>query len=173
MSDNIRTVLITGCSPGSLGGALALVFQKRGLKVHGAARDPDMASELESTGIHCVALDVLDDASIKQCVQHISDSNGGKLDMLVNSVGRGHYQPFLHLDLKKARELFDLNVWGYVSFLRNLTRDSRRSLESGLEHRKRDWHSTQNHVLSSKSLGRVPIVIFSLPRPPVRLLCVS
>ena len=92
-----------------------MVFQKRGLTVYGAARKPDKNGELESAGIHFVTLDVLDDASIKQCVQQISDSNGGKLDMLVNSVGRGHYQPFMHLDLKKARELFDLNVWGYVA----------------------------------------------------------
>ena len=80
--------------------------------MYGAARNPDENGELQSAGVHCLALDVLDDASIKRCVEQISESNGGKLDMLVNSVGRGHYQPFMHLDLQKARELFDVNVWG-------------------------------------------------------------
>ncbi|KXT03480.1 hypothetical protein AC578_1549 [Pseudocercospora eumusae] len=35
--------------------------------------------------------------------------------MLVNNAGGGHYMPFMHLDLQKARELFDINVWSYLA----------------------------------------------------------
>lgn len=34
--------------------------------------------------------------------------------MLVNSVGGGHYMPFMHLDLQKARSLFEVNVWSFL-----------------------------------------------------------
>ena len=59
-----------------------------------------------------------------------------------------------------------------VSLLRILTPCSRRTLKRP-QCRKNDWRSTQNHVLGSKSLSRIPIAIFSLPRPRVRPLRVS
>jgi len=115
MSTQTRTVLITGCSDGSLGAALAHAFHEKGLKVYATSRNPDKMPSLKSAGIHCLALDVTHDAYIASCVEEVSNLTGGTLDILVNSAGGGHYQPFLHLDLKKARELFEVNVWGYLA----------------------------------------------------------
>ena len=111
-----RTVLITGCSDNSLGSALALALQKHGdLQVFAAARDASKMTALSSAGIQTFALDVTSPESIKALVEEITQSTKGKLDMLINSVGGGHYQPFLHLDIEKAKQLFDVNVWGFVA----------------------------------------------------------
>ena len=115
MTTDTRTVLLTGCSDGSLGAALAHAFHKKSLTVYATARSLDKMSSLRSAGIECLRLDVLDETSIKDCVDEISERTGGTLDILVNSTGGGHYQPFLHLDLKKARDLFETNVWGYLA----------------------------------------------------------
>ncbi|KAJ9659937.1 hypothetical protein H2198_002827 [Neophaeococcomyces mojaviensis] len=109
-----RTVLITGCSDNSLGAALAHAFHAQGLRVFATARDLSKSSSLKAAGIECLELDVLSTDSITSCVSKVSELTGGTLDILINNAGRGHYMPFLHLDLKKARDLFELNVWSYL-----------------------------------------------------------
>ncbi|KAF3008830.1 hypothetical protein E8E13_010743 [Curvularia kusanoi] len=116
MSSAQRIVLITGCSDNSLGSALALALQKNGdLQVFAAARDTSKMTALSSAGIQTFALDVTSQESIKSLVEDITQLTKGKLDMLINSVGGGHYEPFLHLDIDKAKQLFDVNVWGFVA----------------------------------------------------------
>lgn len=111
-----RNVLITGCSDSSLGSALALALQKNGdLQVFAAARDASKMTALSSAGIQTFTLDVTSPESIKSLVDEITQSTKGRLDMLINSVGGGHYQPFLHLDIEKAKQIFDVNVWGFVA----------------------------------------------------------
>jgi len=58
-----RTILITGCSSG-IGAALAREFAKRGHRVYATARRREALAPLEAEGIHGLALDVNDDASI-------------------------------------------------------------------------------------------------------------
>jgi short-subunit dehydrogenase len=70
---------------------------------------------LSSAGIQTFTLDVTSPESIKSLVDEITQSTKGRLDMLINSVGGGHYQPFLHLDIEKAKQIFDVNVWGFVA----------------------------------------------------------
>lgn len=117
MADNDkRVVLVTGCSDGSLGAALAAeMHQRDGHRVFAAARDKKCMTELENQGIETFELDVTSNTSIGALVETISSLTSGKLDMLINSVGGGHYQPFYHLDLAKAKALFDVNVWGFVA----------------------------------------------------------
>lgn len=115
MSSGQRTVLVTGCSDNSLGSALALALQKHGdLQVFAAARDTAKMTALSSAGIKTLELDVTSSDSIKALVEEVTHLTKGKLDILINSVGGGHYQPFLHLDISKAKQLFDVNVWGFV-----------------------------------------------------------
>jgi NAD(P)-dependent dehydrogenase (short-subunit alcohol dehydrogenase family) len=116
MSSANRTVLVTGCSDNSLGSALALALHNHGdLQVFAAARDTSKMTALSSAGIHTLELDVTSSESIKSLVEEITHLTKGKLDILINSVGGGHYQPFLHLDIEKAKQLFDVNVWGFVA----------------------------------------------------------
>ena len=42
-----RSVLITGCSDGGLGAALAIAFQKAGLLVYATARNPAKMNEVK------------------------------------------------------------------------------------------------------------------------------
>jgi len=109
-----RTVLITGCSDNSLGAALALALHAQKLHVFATARNLSKTSSLQNAGIECLELDVLSAESIKSCVAQVTRLTGGTLDILINNAGRGHYMPFLHLDLRKARDLFELNVWSYL-----------------------------------------------------------
>jgi 1-acylglycerone phosphate reductase len=105
-----RTVLITGCSDGGLGGALAVAFHKAGLHVYATARNPLKMKSLSALGIETLTLDVLSDSSIAECVSKLSS-----LDILVNNAGAGYTMPFSDLSILKAKELFDLNVWSYIA----------------------------------------------------------
>jgi NAD(P)-dependent dehydrogenase (short-subunit alcohol dehydrogenase family) len=55
-----KTVLITGCSDGSLGAALAIGFRNAGLHVYATSRNPAKMAGLIALGIEIFALDVLD-----------------------------------------------------------------------------------------------------------------
>lgn len=116
MTTTKRTVLITGCSDGSLGAALAqAIHANDSYHVIATSRSASKMSALRSAGIATLELDVLSSDSIASAVKNVSGQTNGTLDMLINSAGGGHYQPFLHLDLEKARQLFDVNVWGYLA----------------------------------------------------------
>ena len=103
---NPRTCLITGCSDGGLGAALALSFHCSGLHVYATARDTTKMSSLQTAGIETLSLDVLSQDSITTCVSRIPH-----LDILINNAGGGLIQSIPDLSIPKAKSLFDLNVW--------------------------------------------------------------
>lgn len=105
-----RTVLITGCSDGGLGSALAVAFHKAGLHVYATARNRSKMSELVALGIETHTLDVLSDSSIADCVSKIPN-----LDILVNNAGAMYAMPVSDLSIPEAKQLFDLNVWSYLA----------------------------------------------------------
>ncbi|KAK5088205.1 hypothetical protein LTR05_002422 [Lithohypha guttulata] len=115
MTQDQRTVLITGCSDGSLGAALAHAFHEKRLRVFATARDLNKMSSLKEASIECFELDVRSDESIKKALIKVSSLTDGLLDIVVNNAGGGHYMPFLHLDLNDARDLFETNVWSYLA----------------------------------------------------------
>ena len=110
MSGPKRTVLITGCSDGGLGAALAVAFHKAGLHVYATARNPSKMSHLVSLGIETLTLDVLTDSSIKACVSKLPS-----LDILVNNAGATYLMPIVDVSIPEAKKLFDLNVWSYIA----------------------------------------------------------
>lgn len=105
-----RTVLITGCSDGSLGSALAIAFHEAGLHVYATARNPDKMTKLAALGIETLTLDVLSESSISDCVSKLSS-----LDILVNNAGAGYNMPVADMSIPEAKKLFDLNVWSYIA----------------------------------------------------------
>lgn len=105
-----RTVLITGCSSGGMGAALAQAFHKAGLHVIATARNPVKMADLASLGIEILPLDVLDDASIAGCVSKVP-----KLDILVNNAGASYSMPISDLDISLAKNIFDVNVWATIA----------------------------------------------------------
>ena len=80
MPDPKRTVLITGCSDGGLGAALAIAFHEAGLHVYATARNPSKTKDLASRGIETITLDVQDEASIAACANQLPS-----LNILVNN----------------------------------------------------------------------------------------
>lgn len=104
-----KTVLITGCSDGSLGASLATSFHNAGLHVYATARNPAKMAKLAALGIETFALDPTSSESIAAAVARTP-----QLDILVNNAGGFYAMPFSDLDISKAKELFNLNVWSYL-----------------------------------------------------------
>ena len=80
-----KTVLITGCSEGGIGDALAQNFHKRGFRVFASARNTEKVEHLKKMGLDIVQLDVTDEESIKKAVSTVKAATGGYLDFLVNN----------------------------------------------------------------------------------------
>lgn len=112
-----KSVLITGCSEGGLGDALARAFHQKGYRVFATARNPKKMAHFENLGIETVVLDVLSKESIKSAVEEVSKLADGKLDILINNSGGGYMLPIMDVDTSKARDLFDLNVLSNVSVI--------------------------------------------------------
>ncbi|KAL2842727.1 IBR finger domain protein [Aspergillus pseudoustus] len=126
-----RSILITGCSDGSLGSALVLEFHATGWRVFASARNPAKLKYAVSLGIETVQLDTLSDDSILACVSQIQELTGGSLDALVNNAGRGYSMPVMDMEIQKARELFELNVWSLISVTQAFLPLLRTSTHSG------------------------------------------
>lgn len=112
MTSAKRTVLITGCSEGGMGAALAVAFHEAGLHVYATARDHSRMTRLASLGIETIVLDIQSDASIVSCVNKLSSRN---LDILVNNAGASLSMPISDLSLDEAKKIFDVNVWSQLA----------------------------------------------------------
>ncbi|KAM0425939.1 hypothetical protein ACHAPT_008878 [Fusarium lateritium] len=113
-----RTILLTGCSDGSLGSALALALHKRDWRVFASARNLSKLMAVKDAGIECVQLDVGSEESIAAAVEHIKQLTGGSLDALVNNAGTGYSMPIIHIDIDKAHDLFQINVFSIIRVTR-------------------------------------------------------
>jgi 1-acylglycerone phosphate reductase len=113
-----RTVLITGCSDGSLGSALAFAFHKAGWRVIVSARNIAKLKNSVAAGLEAVQLDVTSEESIANAVSAVSELTSGSLDALVNNAGAGFCLPLLDIDISKMHDLFELNVFPLVSVTR-------------------------------------------------------
>ncbi|CAM1509576.1 Fc.00g033150.m01.CDS01 [Cosmosporella sp. VM-42] len=113
-----RTILVTGCSDGSLGSALAVALHEAGWRVFASARNPSKLSAVKEAGIECVQIDVGSDQSIAAGVEQVKQLTGGSLDALVNNAGMGSSAAVIEMDIDKAHDLFDLNVFSIVRVTR-------------------------------------------------------
>jgi len=104
------TVLITGCSEGGMGAALAEEFHRSGYNVYATARDQSKMASLSALGIKTVTLDIQSQESIDHCVESIS-----QLDILINNAGASYTMPIVDMSIPEAKKLFDCNVWGHLA----------------------------------------------------------
>ncbi|KAK4096863.1 NAD(P)-binding protein [Parathielavia hyrcaniae] len=111
------TILITGCSPGGMGAALAVAFHGAGHEVYATARNPSKLSLLAKQGIQTLPLDVTSAPSIASAVAAVTASFPATkgLDILINNAAGNHTMPLADASLAAARELFDLNVWAQLA----------------------------------------------------------
>ncbi|KAJ6501948.1 NAD-P-binding protein [Mycena sanguinolenta] len=106
-----RTVLVTGCSDGGIGCALAKEYHSRGLRVFATSRRLETMAELSALGIETIALDVTDADAVRKTRDEISSRTGGKLDILVNNAGQLYEAAVADIDMSQARALFEVNVF--------------------------------------------------------------
>lgn len=112
-----KTVLITGCSEGGIGDALAKEFHRKGLRVFATARNLSKVEHLKEVGIDVLPLDVVDETSIRTAVDSVQKTTGGTLDFLVNNSGSGYSLPLLDTEVSVAKKMFDVNVFAIIAVI--------------------------------------------------------
>ncbi|KAF7540854.1 hypothetical protein G7054_g1024 [Neopestalotiopsis clavispora] len=115
MSDNKHIVLVTGCTDGSAGAALARQFHLRGCRVFAAARSLDKMQSLADLGIHTLAMDVSQPDQIAAAVDAVGKATEGRLDILVNNAAAFNLMPLADQNLDDARAMFNVNVFGTLA----------------------------------------------------------
>ncbi|RKK85979.1 hypothetical protein BFJ68_g17193 [Fusarium oxysporum] len=116
-----RSILITGCSQGGAGNALALEFASRGFRVFATARSLKTLSNLTAKGIETLTLDVTKPESIESLRAEIATRTGGTLDILFNNSGALYEAPAIEADPARVRSLFDTNVFGLMEVVMAFT----------------------------------------------------
>ncbi|VDB86559.1 unnamed protein product [Peniophora sp. CBMAI 1063] len=118
-----RSVLITGCTTGGIGHALAREFHKRGLRVFATTRNPSTMRDLvDSPDFEAFALDVLDENSVRAAVTRVKDTTGGMLDILINNAGGADVIfPAVETDIDEAKKLYDLNFFSVIRMVKAFT----------------------------------------------------
>ncbi|VDB83167.1 unnamed protein product [Peniophora sp. CBMAI 1063] len=118
-----KTVLITGCTTGSIGHALSLEFQRQGFNVIATSRNlATMQDLVQHKLIEAVRLDVCSEVSIAAAVKEVAQLTGGRLDYLVNNAGGdASPAPATEVDIERAKQIFDLNFWGAVCVIKAFT----------------------------------------------------
>ena len=112
MTRRTEPVLITGCSSG-IGRAAAISLHAAGLTVYATARRVDSMADLASRGIHTLALDVTDEASMTEAAGAVEAAEGA-VGTLVNNAGYGLYGPVEQLPMDEIRRQFETNFFGLV-----------------------------------------------------------
>lgn len=113
-----KTVLITGCSAGGIGWAMARAFQKQNFHVFATMRDISNATDLqELEHVEVLELDVTMPPSISGCRELVTKRTGGRLDILVNNAGVEFQSPLLDAGIEDAKKLYDVNVWGLLAMV--------------------------------------------------------
>ncbi|KAG6009435.1 hypothetical protein E4U21_002350 [Claviceps maximensis] len=112
-----KNVLITGCTPGGIGYALAREFHVKGHLVIATARRDEIVDLLRNDGMVALSLDVTNQDSITSCLDEVVKMTGGGLDMLVNNAGLSHTIPAIDVDLSDARHTFETNFFAVLALV--------------------------------------------------------
>lgn len=116
MTSTKRTDLITGCSEGGMGWAVAKESAARGWRTLATLRTPAKAGSLaQEPGVEILSLDITSSESITACVKEATTLTGGKFDCLYNNSGAQLVMPLADTTLESAKALFDVNVWGVLA----------------------------------------------------------
>ena len=121
VSNDVRTVLITGASSG-IGMVTSLHLAGRGYTVIGTSRALDRLGELfdraEARGLRVFGaeLDVNSDESVNTVVPGL-ESQFGEIDALVNNAGFGMWGPVEALSIDDLRSQFETNFFGAVRMM--------------------------------------------------------
>jgi NADP-dependent 3-hydroxy acid dehydrogenase YdfG len=112
MSEDPGAVLITGCSSG-IGHQTASRLAAKGWTVYATARQPERIADLADRGCMTLALDVADEASMRDAVAAV-ESEHGAVGALVNNAGYSQSGALETLPMERIRAQFETNVFGLV-----------------------------------------------------------
>lgn len=145
------SILITGCSPGGMGAALATTFHKAGHRVFATARNPSKLQQLAEQGIKTIALDVTSASSIQSALSEMSSALSDKqgLNVLINNAAGSYTMPVVDASLDEARALFDVNVWSHVAVTQAFLPLLLRAADSNAE----DQYPAQSMIVNHTSVG--------------------
>lgn len=112
MTQNKKSILITGCSTG-IGLCVAQALQQRGYRVFATARKEADVKKLIALGLESVQLDLDNSASIKSAFNTIIKKTDGTLDALFNNGAYGQAGAVEDLSRDVLRQQFETNVFGW------------------------------------------------------------
>ncbi len=123
-----KVIMVTGASSG-MGKDFALALLKKGHIVYGLARRVEKMQNLVEAGGKAIAMDVTDEAQVKNAVAQILDEQG-RIDVLINNAGYAVYGPVEEVPIDHARRQFEVNIFGLASLTQKVI-PSMRERKSG------------------------------------------
>jgi NAD(P)-dependent dehydrogenase (short-subunit alcohol dehydrogenase family) len=113
-----KVAVITGSSSG-IGLETALILARNGYTTYATMRSPDKDTSIkavvqnEGLPIRVVQLDVTDDTSVKNAIDHII-SQAGRIDVLVNNAGYGLGGALEDLSMEEIKSQYETNLYGLI-----------------------------------------------------------
>ena len=113
-----KVVIVTGSSSG-IGLESALLLARNGYITYATMRSPEKdtsiktAVQKEGLPIRVVQLDVTDDSSVKNAVDHII-SEAGRIDILVNNAGYSLGGALEDLSMEEIKSQYETNLFGLI-----------------------------------------------------------